>query len=129
MPPEEKRRHGRSYVFARLAREDEATLDALDVTQRKLYVLETAALDERLKDQRSTCLSRLPSLQPHPGSYAALGDVIRRVEARPGCVQARRGCVEARPGCVQARRGGRHCHRPSEAFPYWLSPTGSSEQG
>ncbi len=51
------RRQADVYVFALLAHRDKATIDPLDVTQWTFFVVPTAKLNARLRDQKTVGLS------------------------------------------------------------------------
>lgn len=55
----ERRRQADLYVFALLAHREKATLDPLDVSQWRFFVLPTAVLDARFPTQKTITLSTL----------------------------------------------------------------------
>ena len=61
----EQRRQADVYVFALLAHEDKQTIDPLDLSQWKFYVLPTCVLNARARSQHSITL---PSLEKLPGA-------------------------------------------------------------
>ena len=55
----ESKRHADVYVFALLAHKDKETINPLDVSQWKFYVLSTRRLDKRTRSQHSITLPTL----------------------------------------------------------------------
>lgn len=77
------RHHADVYVFALLAHQDKASVDLLDLTQWKFYVLSTATLDSRKRSQKSITLKLLSALCP-PIAFAHLRNAI---EAAPTTIE------------------------------------------
>lgn len=65
------------YVFALLSHADRATIDPLDLSQWRFFVLPTAALDARERSQHSITLKSLEVLAGPPVPYSQLGDAVR----------------------------------------------------
>lgn len=63
-PEHERRRHADVYIFALLAHRQKETLDPLDVSQWRFYVLPSSVLDERCQTQNQISLASLLKLQP-----------------------------------------------------------------
>ncbi len=61
------------YVFCVLAHLDDQTIDPLELTQWKFYILPTSTLDSSLGNQKTVSLSRLKGL----GAVALGYDQIR----------------------------------------------------
>lgn len=81
------RRKADVYVFALLAHRDQATLDPLDVSQWRFYVLPTYVLDERRHSQRSITL---PSLRKLAGGEVPFSSLKAAVEQAASRQRARR---------------------------------------
>ena len=75
---EEPSRHAHVYVFALLAHQDKATVDPLNLSQWRFYVLPTRVLDERARSQHSIALSSLEALAGPPIDFWSLGEAVRR---------------------------------------------------
>jgi hypothetical protein len=74
----EPRRHADVYVFALLAHVNKATIDPLDVSQWRFYILPTAVLDARTRSQHSITLRSLDRLAGLPVDYAGLSEAVER---------------------------------------------------
>jgi hypothetical protein len=72
-------RQAMAYVFALVAHRDKPTLDVLDVTQWRFFVLPTAVLNDRLPTQKQLSLGGLLALQPAEATYATLADTIAQL--------------------------------------------------
>jgi hypothetical protein len=68
----EAKRQADVYVFALLAHKDKATIDPLDLSQWRFYVLPTATLDTRMRSQHSITLKTLDALCGMPVDYRDL---------------------------------------------------------
>lgn len=73
---EEARRQADVYVFAVLAHKDKPTLDPLDVSQWRFFVVPTAKLDNRKRSQHSITLKSLLALSGEPVMYSGLRDAV-----------------------------------------------------
>lgn len=71
------------YVFALLAHRDKATVDPMDVSQWRFYVLSTSKLDERTRSQHSITLPTLERLSEGEVCHAGLAEAVDRA-ARSG---------------------------------------------
>jgi hypothetical protein len=67
------------YVFALLAHQDKTTLDALDVSQWRFYVLAARQLDEAYPTQKRIGLHSLERLAPAPFEYSQIRDAVETV--------------------------------------------------
>lgn len=65
------------YVFALLAHSDRTTINPLDLSQWKFFVLPTAVLDARERSQHSITLRSLEALAGPPLAYTQLHDAVR----------------------------------------------------
>ena len=74
------RRSAQVYVFCLLDNKDRNTIDPLDLSQWKFYILPTSILDCRLGDQKSIALSRLEELGAKIVKYDQIHDTIQEVE-------------------------------------------------
>jgi hypothetical protein len=84
-------RHADVYVFAHLSHEDRATIDPLDLSQWKFYVLPTKTLESRERSQHSITLPSLRALAGSPVTYGALKDAVlaAATDQRAGVVESR----------------------------------------
>jgi hypothetical protein len=73
------RRSADVYVFCVLAHKDQNSIDPLNVSQWKFYVLATHVLDKYCKEQKSITLTPLKALKPEEPSYAALPETVERI--------------------------------------------------
>jgi hypothetical protein len=71
------------YVFCLLAHKDQDTIDPLNVSQWKFYVLATRALDDHCREQKSIGLEPLKALGPEQPSYKTLRETVERVGRQP----------------------------------------------
>jgi hypothetical protein len=76
------RRQADVYVFALLDHKDQATLDPLDVSQWKFFVLPTASLDSRQRSQHSITLPSLLALCGRSVGYSELRRAIEDAASR-----------------------------------------------
>jgi hypothetical protein len=74
----EAARHSEVYVFALLAHEEKRTVDALDISQWKFYVLPTRELNARQRSQHSIMLKALDALA---GGHVAFDGLRAAVDA------------------------------------------------
>jgi hypothetical protein len=74
----EPRRQARVYVFALLAHREQATLDLLDLGQWEFYVVPTAVLDARERNQHSITLPSLKALHGDPLGFAGIAGAVAR---------------------------------------------------
>ena len=74
------RRSAQVYVFCLLDNKDRNTIDPLDLSQWKFYILPTSILDCRLGNQKSIALSRLEELGAKVVYYHQIHDTIQEVE-------------------------------------------------
>ena len=75
---EEKARWSNVYVFCLLKpREDKTTLDPLDMTQWKFFVLATDILEARVRDQKKIRLTRLRELGAKEVSFDGIAAAVR----------------------------------------------------
>ena len=72
----EKKRHADVYVFALLSHKDKKTIDPLDITQWKFYIVPTRALNERKRSQHSITLASIEREFGEPVSYSGLNRAI-----------------------------------------------------
>jgi hypothetical protein len=72
-------RHADVYVFALLAHQDKATIDPLDLSQWRFYVLSTATLDACSQSQHSITLKTLERLAGRAFDYSQLRDAVARL--------------------------------------------------
>lgn len=75
-------RHADVYVFALLAHRDKATIDPLDLSQWRFYVLPTRVLNKRTRSQHSITLSSLQALAGPALNFWNLGKAVREAAAR-----------------------------------------------
>ena len=82
------RRHADVYVFAVLAHKDKRSVDPLNLSQWKFYVVPTAVLDSRERSQHSITLRSLSSLYPNPFKFDQLRNAIEEagVPRKPGAL-------------------------------------------
>ena len=64
------------YVFCLLAHKSQPTVDPLDLSQWRFFVLPTRTLDEHLAYQKTLGLAGLLELAPEEASYSKLADVV-----------------------------------------------------
>lgn len=76
-------RHSDVHVFALLAHQDKATVDPLDVSQWRFFVLPTKALDERTRRQHSISLKSLQALTGHELRAEELRSAVLKAAERP----------------------------------------------
>lgn len=77
----EARRQADVYVFALLAHQKQDTLDALDVSQWRFYVVPTGKLDNRSRSQHSITLRSLEALTEASVGFGELRQEVERVAA------------------------------------------------
>lgn len=80
----ESRRQADVYVFALLAHEDKPTIDPLDLSQWRFYVLPTRILDERTRSQHSITLNTLERLAGGSVGYTQLRSAIEEAASLTG---------------------------------------------
>ena len=73
------RRSARVYVFCLLTNKDRNTIDPLDLSQWKFYILPTTVIDSRLGNQKSIALSRLKELGAKIIDYDHIDDTISKL--------------------------------------------------
>jgi hypothetical protein len=78
LPLTEAKRHADVYVFALLHNTDQNTLNPLDTSQWRFYVVPTPVLDERTRSQTSITLRSLETIAGTGVSFDQLRDEIRR---------------------------------------------------
>jgi len=71
-------RHADVYVFALLAHDDKSSVDPLDVSQWRFFVLPTHMLDERTRSQHSITLRSLRSLAGEGVSFNGLRSAVQK---------------------------------------------------
>jgi hypothetical protein len=71
------KRHADIYVFALLVHREKSTIDPLNLTQWRFYVLPARVLDERTRSQHSITLRTLESLAGPPLDFWQLGARVR----------------------------------------------------
>lgn len=76
------RRQADVYVFCLLGDEKSATVDPLDLTKWRFFILPTAVLDDRVPKQKKIALSSLLALKPVEAGY----DELRATIADAGAV-------------------------------------------
>ena len=64
------------YVFCLLAHKDQETLDPLDMSQWKFYILPTRILNEKVGEQKTISLSGIIKLGAMETDYAGIRDVV-----------------------------------------------------
>lgn len=74
------------YVFALLAHRDKATLDPIDLTQWRFYVVPARALDATFGAQKRIALSSLARLAPDPVTYENLSAAVGAAAAHSPAV-------------------------------------------
>lgn len=72
------RRQADVYVFALLAHAEKASLDPMDVSQWRFYVLRTSLLDAKHPTQKQLSLSALLKLEPVEYAFEGLAAAIHR---------------------------------------------------
>ncbi len=72
------------YVFALLAHEDKATINPLDVSQWRFYVLQTSALNARARGQHSITLRTLERECRECVSFDQLAAAVAAAAIVPG---------------------------------------------
>ncbi len=75
---DEVRRQADVYVFAILAHREQATLDPLDVSQWRFFVVPTFHLDSRKRSQYSITLPSLEALAGEPVGFDALAKTVEQ---------------------------------------------------
>lgn len=75
---QEPRRQAQVYVFAILAHQDKSSIDPLDVSQWRFYVLPAAVLDARTRSQYSITLRSLEALTEAAVTFGELRDAVHR---------------------------------------------------
>ena len=73
------RRSAQVYVFCLLDNDDRDTINPLDLSQWKFYILPTAILDSRLGNQQTIRLSRLKELGAKIVDYDQIHDTILKL--------------------------------------------------
>ena len=73
------RRSAKVYVFCLLANDDRDTIDPLDLSQWKFYILPTTVIDSCLGDQKTIGLSRLKELGAEIVDYDQIHDTILKL--------------------------------------------------
>jgi hypothetical protein len=76
------RRQAVVYLFALLAEEDRAQVDARDLSQWRFYALATRVLDREVPGQKSIGLSGLEALAPVPAVFGGIAAAIEAATAR-----------------------------------------------
>jgi hypothetical protein len=72
------------YVFALLAHQDKATVNALDLDQWRFWAVPTHRLKDRRTDSKSISLAALQGLAGDAIAFADLKDLVDRVTAAQG---------------------------------------------
>ncbi len=72
------------YVFALLAHRDKKSVEPMDVSQWRFYVLPTAVLDGRTRSQHSITLPTLERLSDGALCYDGLAEAVHRAAGSPG---------------------------------------------
>ncbi len=75
---EQPSRHAHVYVFALLAHKDKPTVDPLNLSQWRFYVLPTRVLDDRTRSQHSITLASLEALAGPALDFWSLGEAVSR---------------------------------------------------
>ena len=70
-------RHSDVYVFCLHYHKDQATIDALDMSQWTVYVLQTARIDQRLGNQKTIGLGRIKSAGAVEADYGEIYSTIK----------------------------------------------------
>jgi hypothetical protein len=70
------------YVFALLAHTEQSSLDPLDLSQWKFYVVPTRVLDERERSQHSITLTSLRNLAGASVGFSKLRDAVVRARGQ-----------------------------------------------
>ncbi len=78
-PAKTPRRSAQVYVFCLLANRDRDTINPLDLSQWKFYILPTTVIDSRLGDQKSVGISRLKDLGAEIVNYDQIHDTILKL--------------------------------------------------
>jgi len=78
---EERVRQSDVYVFCTLEHRDKTTVDPLDLSQWRFYVLPTLTLNETVGNQKTIAMSRLLKLAPEKTQFGQIASTIRRVMA------------------------------------------------
>ncbi|HEY3351423.1 MAG TPA: hypothetical protein VGM13_16725 [Thermoanaerobaculia bacterium] len=73
--------HARVYVFALLERPERADVNPLDFAQWRFFVPPTAALEAKMRRQRTLSLGALEVLSGGPVPSGGLADAVRRAAA------------------------------------------------
>ena len=72
-------RSAQVYVFCLLVNDDRDTINPLDLSQWKFYILPTTVIDSRLGDQKSVGISRLKELGAEIVNYDQIHDTILKL--------------------------------------------------
>ena len=80
------RRSAQVYVFCLLTNKDRNTINPLDLSQWKFYILPTTVIDSSLGNQKSVGLSRLEELGAKIVNYDQIDDTILQVQCDYGLV-------------------------------------------
>lgn len=75
---EVRRRQADVYVFALLLHEDKGSVEPLDLDQWQFYVISTASLNDRVRDQKSIGLQRLIRLGPEIVGFGGVSAAVAR---------------------------------------------------
>ena len=79
-------RKAQIYVFCLLTNKDRNSIDPLDLSQWKFYILPTTVIDSCLGDQKTVGLSRLEELGAKIVNYDQIDDTISQVQCDYGLV-------------------------------------------
>ena len=83
---EEIKRHADIYIFCLLAHKDKRTVDPLNLSQWKFYILETSKLDEKVKNQKTLGFSGLLKLDPISCTFLEIKPTVKKIEMKHcGC--------------------------------------------
>lgn len=69
-------RHSDVYIFALLAHRDKASVNPLDTSQWRFYVIPTSTLDARTRSQHSITLGSLERLVGHGRAFNEIRDAV-----------------------------------------------------
>jgi hypothetical protein len=75
-------RHAKVYVFALLAHSDKSSIDPLDLSQWRFFVLPTSTIGERARTQTSITLKDLKSLAGEGVGFQDLREAVRYAAGR-----------------------------------------------
>ena len=75
-----KKRNADFYVFCLLAHKDQKTIDPLNMSQWKFFILPTSILNERIGEQKSLSLSTLLKLEPKEVPFGEISNAIEHWE-------------------------------------------------